>query len=71
VDEAALLKALDAGTIAGAGLDVYVDEPPKDWKLVKHPKVVACPHIASSTLEAQVRIGELTVDKVIKELTGK
>ncbi|RDE13327.1 MAG: 3-phosphoglycerate dehydrogenase [Candidatus Thorarchaeota archaeon] len=71
VDEAALLKALDAGTIAGAGLDVYVDEPPKDWKLVKHPKVVASPHIASSTLEAQVRIGELTVDKVIKELTGK
>lgn len=71
VDEAALLKALDAGTIAGAGLDVYVDEPPKDWKLVKHPKVVATPHIASSTLEAQSRIGELTVDKVIAEFVKK
>ena len=71
VDEAALLKALDAGTIAGAGLDVYVDEPPKDWKLVKHPKVVATPHIASSTLEAQSRIGELTVDKVIAEFAKK
>jgi D-3-phosphoglycerate dehydrogenase len=71
VDEAALLKALDAGTIAGAGLDVYMDEPPKDWKLVKHPKVVATPHIASSTLEAQSRIGELTVDKVIAEFAKK
>ncbi|TFF86592.1 hydroxyacid dehydrogenase [Candidatus Thorarchaeota archaeon] len=67
VDEEALLKALDQDMIAGAGLDVHVNEPPKKWDLVKHPKVVATPHLASSTSEAQVRVGELTADKVINE----
>jgi D-3-phosphoglycerate dehydrogenase len=67
VDEAALLRALDEGLIAGAALDVYTSEPPTDWKLVRHPKLVATPHLASSTKEAQVRVGELTADKVINE----
>jgi D-3-phosphoglycerate dehydrogenase len=68
VDEKALLKALDAGKIAGAALDVFEKEPPAEWSLVKHPKLVATPHLASSTKEAQVRVGELTADKVIKFL---
>lgn len=68
IDEAALLKALDDGEIAGAGLDVFEKEPPVDWKLVKHPKVVATPHLASSTSEAQERVGGLTAEKVIKGL---
>jgi D-3-phosphoglycerate dehydrogenase len=67
VDEAALLRALDEGLIAGAALDVYTAEPPTDWKLVRHPKLVATPHLASSTKEAQVRVGELTAEKVINE----
>jgi D-3-phosphoglycerate dehydrogenase len=67
VDEAALLRALDEGLIAGAALDVYTAEPPTDWKLVKHPKLIATPHLASSTKEAQVRVGELTAEKVINE----
>ena len=67
VDEAALLRALDEGLIAGAALDVYTAEPPTDWKLVKHPKLIATPHLASSTKEAQIRVGELTADKVINE----
>jgi D-3-phosphoglycerate dehydrogenase len=67
VDEAALLRALDEGLIAGAALDVYTAEPPTDWKLIKHPKLVATPHLASSTKEAQVRVGELTAEKVINE----
>jgi D-3-phosphoglycerate dehydrogenase len=65
VDEKALLDALNAGQIAGAGLDVFENEPPNDWQLVKHPKLVATPHLASSTEEGQVRVGELTVQKVI------
>ncbi|MHA1735998.1 MAG: NAD(P)-dependent oxidoreductase, partial [Candidatus Thorarchaeota archaeon] len=69
IDEKALIKALDEGKIAGAGLDVFETEPPDDWILAKHPKVVATPHIASSTVEAQARVGELTAEKVIKELT--
>lgn len=68
VDEKALLNALNAGQIAGAGLDVFENEPPTDWQLVKHPKVIATPHLASSTEEGQVRIGELTVQKVIDGL---
>jgi D-3-phosphoglycerate dehydrogenase len=66
VDEEALLKALDEGKIAGAALDVFEKEPPSEWSLVKHPKLVATPHLASSTKEAQVRVGELTAEKVIK-----
>jgi D-3-phosphoglycerate dehydrogenase len=68
VDEKALLDALNTGLIAGAGLDVFESEPPTDWQLVKHPKVVAAPHLSSSTEEGQVRIGELTVQKVINGL---
>jgi D-3-phosphoglycerate dehydrogenase len=67
VDEKALLKALDENKIAGAALDVFEKEPPVEWELVKHPKVVATPHLSSSTSEAQVRVGELTAEKVIGE----
>ena len=68
VDEKALLKALNDGEIAGAALDVFEKEPPLDWELVKHPRLVATPHLASATKEAQVRVGELTADKVIEGL---
>jgi D-3-phosphoglycerate dehydrogenase len=68
IDEKALLEALNAGEIAGAGIDVFENEPPTDWLLVKHPKVVATPHLSSSTEEGQVRVGELTVQKVIDGL---
>ncbi len=68
IDESALLDALNSGEIAGAGLDVFENEPPTDWKLVKHPKIIATPHLASTTVEAQARVGELTAEKVINEL---
>lgn len=68
VDEKALLNALNTGEIAGAGLDVFESEPPTEWQLVKHPKLVATPHLASSTEEGQIRVGELTVQKVIDGL---
>ena len=68
VDEEALLDALNNGDIAGAALDVFESEPPVEWQLVKHPKLVATPHLASSTEEAQVRVGDLTVQKVINGL---
>jgi D-3-phosphoglycerate dehydrogenase len=68
VDEKALLNALNEGEIAGAALDVFEKEPPLDWELVKHPRLVATPHLASSTKEAQLRVGELTAYKVIQSL---
>ncbi len=61
VDETALLDALDSGKLAGAGLDVYADEPTKNERLYTHPKVSLTPHIGGSTKEAQIRIGEETV----------
>ncbi|MGH4138788.1 D-2-hydroxyacid dehydrogenase [Clostridium sp.] len=57
VDEVALLEALDNGKLAGAGIDVFVEEPTKNEKLVNHPKVSVTPHIGAATKEAQTRIG--------------
>lgn len=70
VDEVALLQALEAGQLAGAGLDVFADEPPKDWVLAKHPKVVATPHLGAQTEEAQLRIAIETAEMVIASLAG-
>ena len=68
VNEKALIKALDEGKIAGAGLDVFESEPPADWAIAKHPKIVATPHLASSTSEAQDRVGDLTAAKIVEAL---
>ena len=57
IDEAALLAALQSAHVAGAALDVFEQEPPIDWALVRHPAVVATPHVAASTAEAQERVG--------------
>ncbi|MZK50429.1 D-2-hydroxyacid dehydrogenase [Clostridium beijerinckii] len=66
VDEAALIEALNKGEIAGAGIDVFEEEPTKNEELINHPKVSATPHIGAATKEAQTRIGEEVVS-VIKE----
>lgn len=66
VDEAALLEALNSGKVAGAGIDVYAEEPTKNVELVNHAKVSVTPHIGGSTVEAQTRIGEEIVN-IIKE----
>jgi D-3-phosphoglycerate dehydrogenase len=57
IDDEALLDALETGRVAGAALDVHAQEPPRDWRLVRHPRVVATPHVGASTLEAQERVG--------------
>ena len=57
VDEVALVEALNNGKLAGAGVDVFVDEPTKNETLVNHPKVSVTPHIGAATQEAQIRIG--------------
>jgi D-3-phosphoglycerate dehydrogenase len=57
IDEAALKEAVANGTVAAAALDVFEREPPADWSLVQLPQVVATPHIAASTEEAQELVG--------------
>ena len=61
VDELALLEALDNGKVAGAGIDVFAEEPTKNEILVNHPRVSVTPHIGAATKEAQNRIGEEVV----------
>ncbi|MBX4262875.1 D-2-hydroxyacid dehydrogenase [Clostridium estertheticum] len=65
VDEAALVEALDNGKLAGAGVDVYVEEPTKNEALVNHPKVSVTPHIGAATKEAQTRIGAEIMEIII------
>ena len=66
VDEDALLVALDAGQVAGAGLDVFTTEPvPANHPLIAHPNVVCTPHLGASTDEAQEKVAiELAVQFV-------
>lgn len=71
VDEAALLEALDAGLVAGAALDVFASEPPGPSELVRHPRLVATPHVGAQTQEAQKRAAEevarLTLQSLAEE----
>ena len=57
IDEAALADAIKKGHVAGAGLDVFEKEPPPDQSLTGLPQVIATPHIAASTVEAQELVG--------------
>jgi D-3-phosphoglycerate dehydrogenase len=57
IDEAALADAIESGHVGGAAIDVFENEPPRDWRLAKLPQVVATPHIAASTAEAQEQVG--------------
>lgn len=68
VDESALLEALDNGTVAGAGLDVFTTEPPAEAQqaLLKHPKVSVSPHVGGSTVEGQERVGIEIAQRVVK-----
>ncbi len=70
IDDDALLAALDSGRVAGAALDVHPQEPPKDWRLAKHPKVLALPHLGASTREAQERVGTDIAQQVRDYLKG-
>lgn len=64
VDEAALIAALEAGAIAGAGLDVFADEPRVPDALRLRDDVVATPHIASATRETRGAMADLTLANI-------
>ncbi|XP_070694594.1 D-3-phosphoglycerate dehydrogenase [Pempheris klunzingeri] len=71
IDEAALLRALESGQCGGAGLDVFVEEPPKDRSLVNHPNTISCPHLGASTKEAQARCGEDIALQIVDMVKGE
>jgi D-3-phosphoglycerate dehydrogenase len=71
IDEAALLSALESGKIGGAALDVFASEPPGATGLVKHPRVIASPHVGAQTAEAQARAAEDIAHEVLNALNGK
>ncbi|MEM7572423.1 MAG: D-2-hydroxyacid dehydrogenase [Bacteroidota bacterium] len=70
IDEAALLDALNQGTIGGAGLDVFVGEPTPNRELLEHPMISVTPHIGASTVEAQANIGQELADKITAYMKG-
>ena len=71
IDEAALGRALESGKVAGAALDVYVEEPPKDLKLAKFNNVVLTPHLGASTEEAQINVAIEVAHQISDALLGR
>jgi glyoxylate reductase len=73
IDENALVRLIDAGNIAGAGLDVFEHEPavnPKLVKLAKAGKVVLLPHMGSATIEGRIDMGEKVIINIRTWMDG-
>ncbi|AKB42808.1 MULTISPECIES: phosphoglycerate dehydrogenase [Methanosarcina] len=70
INEEALAKALESGKIAGAAIDVFIEEPPFDSPLLNFDNVVVTPHLGASTQEAQVNVAVDIAKEVASVLTG-
>jgi glyoxylate reductase len=70
IDEGALASMLEAGEIAGAGLDVFEHEPAVNPKLLKLPNVVLLPHMSSATIEGRVDMGEKVIVNIRTWMDG-
>ena len=70
VDEELLDEALTSGKVAGAALDVFSSEPPKDIAVLRNPGLIMTPHLGASTEEAQVEVALEVVDQVLAILSG-
>jgi lactate dehydrogenase-like 2-hydroxyacid dehydrogenase len=71
VDEPALLKALQENRIAGAGLDVFADEPRVPEAFFALENVVLQPHVASATHKTRTAMGKLVIDNLAAHFAGK
>lgn len=71
IDEVALVEALKNGVIAGAGLDVFENEPALAPGLAELPNVVITPHIASATVETRDKMSEMVAQNIIEVLEGR
>ncbi len=70
IDEECLANMLEAGQLAGAGLDVYEREPAIDPKLLKAKNVVLLPHMASATIEGRIEMGEKVIVNIKSYVDG-
>ncbi len=70
VDEEALIAALADGTIAGAGLDVFLGEPKVDLRLLAMDNVVVLPHVGSATVKSRTDMSVLSVENVVALVNG-
>ena len=64
IDEKALIAALTSGEIAGAGLDVFANEPQVDPRLIALPGVITLPHLGSATIEGRAQAGEKVIANI-------
>ena len=72
VDEQALCRALAENRLAGAGLDVFADEPPKNSPLLQlGDKVLLAPHLGAQTTETVLRMGRMAAENVVQVLRGE
>ena len=71
VDEAALVRALKAKKIAGAGLDVFEHEPKVHAELKRMKNVVIVPHLGSATVEVREEMANIVVDNILAVLEGQ
>lgn len=71
VEESALLRALDSGQLAAAGLDVYENEPMISPGLLDNDKVVLMPHAGSATVETRLEMARMVVEDVRRALSGQ
>lgn len=71
VDERDLIEGLKSGQLGGAALDVFDNEPNIDPELLAMPNTITTPHIASATLEARNKMGEMAVGAILSTLEGE
>ena len=71
VDEAALVSALEAGTIRAAGLDVFENEPHVPEALLASPRTVLLPHVGSGTHETRMAMAALVVENLAAHFAGR
>ncbi len=71
VDEKALAQALELRKIAGAGLDVYENEPEVESDLIRMKNVVLAPHFASASYETRLRMSMMAAENLVEGLAGK
>jgi D-3-phosphoglycerate dehydrogenase len=71
IEEQALVKAVDAGQVAGAAVDVFAKEPPEDSDLLHRDAIIVTPHLGASTAEAQERVALDVANEIIAVLNGE